>query len=215
MSRRLIQNTSDTMNLNLWIIFVASTIFISATPGPNMLLMLSHGARYGWRATLATMAGAISGLAILIGLSALGVGAILMASPALFQGLKLVGGVYLIYLGVQCWRAGETMNMPEKSANTAYARYQTGFTVALSNPKAILFAGAFLPQFIDLNQPQEPQWLILLVSFFCIESLWQVAYAWGGHQLAQWLLAPGRIRRFNRCCALAFFLVGSLLAFTQ
>ncbi|WP_410500180.1 LysE family translocator [Chitinibacter sp. S2-10] len=203
------------MSLNLWLLFLGTTLFISATPGPNMLLMLSHGVRYGWQATLATMAGAMTGLSILIGLSAVGVGAILMASATLFTALKIVGALYLVYLGWQCWQAGDEMQLPSKDANSPKARYQTGLAVALSNPKAILFAGAFLPQFIDVNQPQSTQWVILLSSFFIIEISWQVAYAWGGHRLADWLQGKGRIRFFNRSCAAAFFAVGGLLAFAK
>jgi threonine/homoserine/homoserine lactone efflux protein len=203
------------MNLNLWLVFLGTTLFISATPGPNMLLMLSHGARYGWQATLSTMAGAITGLAILIGLSALGVGAILAASVTLFTGLKIIGALYLVYLGVQCWKAGNSLHLPNSEAASPQARFKTGLAVALSNPKAILFAAAFLPQFIDLQLPQAPQWAILLTSFFIIEISWQIAYAWGGHRLATWLQVPLRVRFFNRACGAAFFLVGGMLAFAR
>ncbi|WP_373976408.1 LysE family translocator [Chitinibacter sp. SCUT-21] len=200
------------MNINLWLLFLLTTFFISGTPGPNMLLMLSHGARYGWQATIATIGGAIAGLSILIGLSALGVGAILSSSVFLFNLLKICGALYLIYLGIQSWRAGELLQFNAPEAHHAPARFRVGLAVALSNPKAILFAGAFLPQFIDLHRPQHTQWLILLLSFFLIEIAWQLAYAWGGNRLASWLSGAGRIRFFNRSCALAFFVVGIGLA---
>ncbi|WP_255988729.1 LysE family translocator [Chitinolyticbacter albus] len=200
------------MRLDLWLAFVAATLLISGTPGPNMLLMLSHGVRYGLRATLATMAGALLGLLVLIGLSALGVGAILAASVTLFTALKLVGAAYLIYLGVQAWRAGESLHLPRAAADSARARFRTGLAVALSNPKAILFAAAFLPQFIDARLPQGPQWAVLLASFFVIEVSWQAVYAWGGGRLAGWLAAPGRVRAFNRGCGATFFAAGGLLA---
>ncbi|QLI80931.1 LysE family translocator [Chitinibacter fontanus] len=203
------------MNFQLWLLFLGTTIFISATPGPNMLLMLSHGARYGLQATLVTMAGAITGLSILIGLSALGVGAILAASVTLFTALKIAGALYLIYLGIQSWRAGENLRLPNADASDAQARFKTGLAVALSNPKAILFAGAFLPQFIDTSLPQGQQWAILLSSFFIIEISWQIAYAWGGNRLASWLQEPKRIRLFNRACGAAFFTVGGLLALAR
>ncbi|SMC28551.1 Threonine/homoserine/homoserine lactone efflux protein [Andreprevotia lacus DSM 23236] len=203
------------MKLEIWLAFIAVTLFISATPGPNMLLMLSHGTRYGWRATLATMAGALCGLALLFTLSAFGLAAILAASATLFLILKLVGAAYLVYLGVQCWRAGESLSLPQAKSDTAWSRYRTGLTVALSNPKAILFAGAFLPQFISPSLPQGQQWLVLLSTFFVIEGMWQVAYAAGGHQLANWLRHPGRIRIFNRSCGSAFFAVGGALALAR
>lgn len=203
------------MPLDLFFAFIVTTLFISATPGPNMLLMLSHGARYGWRATLATMAGALSGLALLIGLSALGLATILAASAELFLVLKLVGAAYLVYLGWQCWRAGIELKLPAAMGETAQARYRTGLAVALSNPKAILFAGAFLPQFINAQLPQGPQWAMLLATFFVIESSWQLAYAVGGVGLARWLSAPRRVRFFNRGCGLAFWAVGGMLALAK
>lgn len=203
------------MRLDLWLAFVATTLLISATPGPNMLLMLSHGTRYGWQRTLATMAGALSGLAILFTLSAFGLAAILAASATLFMLLKIVGAAYLVYLGIQCWRAGASLHLPRADGESAAKRYRLGLTVALSNPKAILFAGAFLPQFVDPNLPQQHQWVVLLTTFFIIEGTWQVAYAAGGARLAAWLASPRRIKLFNRGCGGAFFAVGGLLALAR
>jgi homoserine/homoserine lactone efflux protein len=148
----------------------------------------------------------------LLGLSALGVGAVLAASVTLFTGLKLVGAAYLIYLGVKSWRAGEQLKLPEAEAASGPARFRIGAAVALSNPKAILFASAFLPQFIDPHRPQGPQWTVLLATFFCIEAGWQLVYAWGGGQLKGWLQRPGHVRLFNRGCGGAFIAAGGLLA---
>ncbi|QKJ66554.1 LysE family translocator [Deefgea piscis] len=203
------------MSLQIWLAFIATTCFISATPGPNMLLMISHGARYGWRATTATMAGTIVGLALLLGASAMGVSTILATSALLFTALKIIGALYLLYLGYQCWNAGSQLSLPSANADTPRARFRTGLTIALSNPKAILFAGAFLPQFINPSLPQAPQWLILLSSFFVIELSWQLIYALGGMSLARWLASGQRIKAFNRSCALAFFAVGGALAFAK
>ncbi|WP_028454938.1 LysE family translocator [Chitinilyticum litopenaei] len=203
------------MTLELFLAYLATTLFISATPGPNMLLMLSHGARYGWRATLATMAGALSGLALLIGLSALGLATILATSAELFVALKLIGAAYLVYLGWQCWKAGVELKLPAALGETALARYRTGLAVALSNPKAILFAGAFLPQFINPQLPQGPQWTVVLLTFFIVESSWQLAYAIGGVGLARWLSKPARVRFFNRGCGVAFWAVGGMLALAR
>ncbi|BCL76339.1 amino acid transporter [Jeongeupia sp. HS-3] len=203
------------MHLELWLAFVATTFFISGTPGPNMLLMLSHGTRYGWQATLSTMAGALTGLALLFTLSAFGLAAVLATSASLFLLLKLLGAAYLVYLGVQCWRAGDELDEPNVRGDSTWARYRLGLTVALSNPKAILFAAAFLPQFVDARLPQGPQWALLLVTFFLIEAGWQIAYAAGGTRLASWMHRPGRIRYFNRFCGSAFFAVGGVLALAR
>jgi threonine/homoserine/homoserine lactone efflux protein len=203
------------MSLATWLAFIATTFLISGTPGPNMLLMLSHGTRYGWQGTLATMAGAITGLYFLFALSAFGMATILATSATLFLIFKIAGALYLIYLGWQCFRAGDSLQMPDAAADSAARRFRLGLTVALSNPKAILFAGAFLPQFIDTSRPQMGQWLVLLGSFFIIEASWQVAYAAGGARLGSWLKGPNRIKRFNQGCGAAFFTVGGLLAVAQ
>jgi threonine/homoserine/homoserine lactone efflux protein len=203
------------MSMTIWLTFIATTFFISATPGPNMLLMLSHGTRYGWQATLATMSGALAGLGLLFALSAFGMATILATSATLFLIFKLIGAVYLIYLGWQCFKAGSNLEMPNSSADSAARRFRLGLTVALSNPKAILFAAAFLPQFINTSQPQAGQWAILLSSFFIIEAGWQMAYAAGGARLGNWLQGPNRIKRFNQGCGAAFFTVGGLLAAAQ
>ncbi|MDR3430092.1 LysE family translocator [Silvimonas sp.] len=203
------------MRFDLWLAFIATTLLISATPGPNMLLMLSHGTRYGWKATTSTMAGAFTGLGILFTASAFGLAAILAASATLFFVLKLIGAAYLVYLGWQSWKAGSELALPKANSDTASSRYRLGLTVALSNPKAILFAGAFLPQFVDPHLPQQQQWIVLLATFFVIESSWQVAYAAGGAKLAAWLASPSRVKMFNRGCGGAFFAVGGLLAFAR
>lgn len=203
------------MSLTLWLTFIATTFFISGTPGPNMLLMLSHGTRYGWQATLTTMSGALAGLGLLFVLSAVGMATILATSATLFLIFKLIGAAYLIYLGWQCFKAGDQLEISSSPADSAARRFRMGLTVALSNPKAILFAGAFLPQFIDMSRPQGSQWAILLLSFFMIEAAWQVVYAAGGSRLGNWLKGPNRIKRFNQGCGAAFFTVGGLLAAAQ
>jgi threonine/homoserine/homoserine lactone efflux protein len=203
------------MSLASWLTFIAATFFVSGTPGPTMLLMLSHGTRYGWQKTLSTMAGALSGLYVLFALSALGMATILATSATLFTVFKIAGAIYLLYLGWQCFKAGDSLQLPATGADSAAKRYRLGLTVALSNPKAILFAGAFLPQFINPAQPQAGQWLLLLGSFFVIEASWQVAYAAGGARLALWLKGPNRIKRFNQACGSAFVAVGGILAAAQ
>ncbi|QRQ81786.1 LysE family translocator [Paralysiella testudinis] len=93
------------MTWSSWWLFVASTLFISATPGPNMLLAFQYGLNYGTRKTLYTLAGLSCGLLILLCLSIAGVSLVSTQMPVVFQALKAVGAVYLLYLGWQAWQA--------------------------------------------------------------------------------------------------------------
>jgi len=191
------------MNLHTWWLFVAMAFVVSATPGPNMLLVMSHSARFGWRAAIATMGGCMTSLLAMMCISAAGMGALLQAFPAVFDAMRLAGAAYLAYLGVQGWRAqvvdrddGPQGAAPELVA--PWQLYRQGLLVAASNPKAILFAAAFFPQFLDPAAPKLPQFSILLATFSVIEVGWYLVYALGGHKLSHHLRRASVMRVFNR-----------------
>ena len=139
------------MALHTWLIFVTAVLGLALTPGPNGLLALSHGALYGHRKTLFTVSGGVLGFTLLIGLSMLGIGTLLQASAHALSILKWLGGAYLIWLGIQLWRAPPLhLSMAEHAvARSGFTLFRQGLLSALSNPKVILFFGAFLPQFLD------------------------------------------------------------------
>jgi threonine/homoserine/homoserine lactone efflux protein len=184
-------------------LFVTVTFFLSATPGPNMLLVMSSSARFGFRASLATMAGCLTALLAMLSISAAGLGALLQAFPAIFEALRWTGAAYLVYLGIRTWRAPLPQEAPDATGAIAPARnggqlFRGGLLVAASNPKAILFAAAFLPQFIRPELPEFPQFTILLLTFAVIEVSWYIVYAGSGRHLAQYLRRASVLRLFNR-----------------
>lgn len=215
------------MNLSTWWIFVTATFLISAAPGPNMLLIMNQSVRFGLRASIYSMAGCMTALMIMFTLSALGLGVILQQSPAVFDALRWLGALYLAYLGYKVWTApveakptsASTNDVKNNSdlgnKNAGYSRfnlYKTGFFTAGSNPKALLFAAAFLPQFIQASLPQAPQLLILLATFSVLEILWYFIYALGGLSMAQQLRKPNVLRWFNRVTGGAFIGFAGLMA---
>lgn len=215
------------MNLGTWWIFVTATFLISAAPGPNMLLIMNQSVRFGLRASIYSMAGCMTALMIMFTLSALGLGVILQQSPAVFDALRWLGALYLAYLGYKVWTApveakptsASTNDVKNNSdlgnKNAGYSRfnlYKTGFFTAGSNPKALLFAAAFLPQFIQASLPQAPQLLILLATFSVLEILWYFIYALGGLSMAQQLRKPNVLRWFNRVTGGAFIGFAGLMA---
>lgn len=191
------------MLLSTWWLFVGMTFVVSATPGPNMLLVMSVSARQGVRAAVQAMLGCMAALLLMMSLSAAGLGALLQSFPAVFDALRLAGAAYLAYLGVKCWRspvhepvagAEDTAAPPPSAGSVA----RQGFLVAASNPKAILFAAAFFPQFIQPDAPQFPQFGILLATFTVIEVGWYVVYALSGQRLSAYLQRASVMRAFNR-----------------
>jgi threonine/homoserine/homoserine lactone efflux protein len=206
------------MTLQTWWLFVTMTFVVSATPGPNMLLVMSSSARLGFRATISTMAGCMTALLTMMSVSAAGLGAVLQAFPSVFDALRWAGAAYLVYLGIKSWRApvpdivedaSQAMRrQPRKSA----ALFRQGVLVAASNPKAILFAAAFLPQFIHPQAPKLPQFLILLSTFAVIESSWYVIYAGSGQRLAGYLRRAGVRQSFNRLTGGVFIGFAAVMA---
>ncbi|WP_194715063.1 LysE family translocator [Noviherbaspirillum soli] len=203
------------MTLHTWWLFVMMSFVVSGTPGPNMLLVMSSSARHGARPALAAMAGCMTALMLMMCLSAAGLGALLQASPAVFDVLRWAGAAYLVYLGVKSWRAPTATgadNAPALPSERGAALFRRGFLVAASNPKAILFAAAFLPQFITMSAPRLPQFAILLVTFALIEGGWYMAYAAGGQRIAVYLRRTPVLRLFNRVTGGVFVGFGALMA---
>lgn len=220
------------MNLSTWWIFVTATFLISAAPGPNMLLIMNQSVRFGLRASIYSMAGCMTALMIMFTLSAMGLGVILQQSPAIFDALRWLGALYLAYLGYKVWTASVTTAITPTSIDengkfyiknnstlgnknagyNAFNLFKTGFFTAGGNPKALLFAAALLPQFIQADLPQVPQLVILLATFSVLEILWYFIYAFGGLSMAQQLRKPNILRWFNRMTGGAFIGFAGLMA---
>ncbi|MBP0716670.1 LysE family transporter [Burkholderia sola] len=211
------------MNLHTWWLFVATVFVVSAIPGPNMLLVMTHGARHGLRRSSATMAGCLSALVLMLAVSAAGLGAVLEAWPTTFDALRFAGAAYLIYLGVKAWRArvddapaADVDAVSSQAASTSrVALFRNGFLVAGSNPKAILFAAALLPQFINAAEPTLPQFGILVVTFAVIEVSWYLVYAAFGTRIGATLKSQSVAKVFNRLTGGLFVGFGAMMALVR
>ncbi|VVE58897.1 amino acid transporter [Pandoraea iniqua] len=207
------------MSLQTWWLYVVTVFFVSATPGPNMLLVMTHGARHGLRPAAGTMAGCMTALIAMMSISAAGLGAVLKAWPMVFDTLRYAGAAYLIYLGYKSWRSpvdtrdAASLGASAVAEDSSFSKlFKSGFLVAASNPKAILFAAAFLPQFIDPVAAKLPQFSILLGTFAVIEMSWYLVYATGGLRIAPYLREARVLKAFNRISGGVFMGFGALMA---
>lgn len=222
------------MTLSTWWLFVVMTFVVSATPGPNMLFVMSTSARSGVSVAVSAMAGCMVALLAMMSLSAAGLGALLQGFPAVFDALRLLGAAYLAYLGVQCWRSpvaepaeapnALTADTPRTQAAAAPNRggsesgrgvARQGFLVAASNPKAILFAAAFFPQFINPASAQWSQFAILLTTFSVIEVGWYFVYALSGKRLSVYLQRAAVLKVFNRATGGVFVGFAAFMAMAR
>ncbi len=204
------------MDTNTLALYAISSLLLAATPGPTMLLALSNGMSGGLRVAVFGILGASLGSSLLITGVAFGLGSLLATSEALFNALRWFGVVYLCWLGWKLWRTQPLPLTQQLSATrgtglpprTAFLR---SLGVALSNPKAILFFAAFLPQFIQPSVPQGVQFLWLGVIFVVIDTLVMVAYAQAGARLVN-ILSLSALRLLNRACAAGMWLLAGTLA---
>jgi homoserine/homoserine lactone efflux protein len=199
------------MAVHTWLIYLLAAIGLSLSPGPNSLLALTHGALHGPRRALYTVAGGVSGFVCIIALSMFGIGALLQASLVWLTVMKWAGGAYLVWLGVQVWRSPPVGIELAGSARPRAGRslFRQGALSALSNPKALLFFAAFLPQFIDPARSLVVQFIVMAVTFAVIEATTEVLIAGMAHRISPWLARVGR--RFNRACGGVFIAIGIAL----
>lgn len=203
------------MALHAWLLYLVAAIGLSLTPGPNSMLVLTHGALHGHRRALFTVTGGVVGFTTLIGLSMLGIGAVLETSAGALTVLKLVGGAYLVWLGVQLWRAPPIdMRVDDTRLDTrATVLFRQGLLAAVTNPKALLFYGAFLPQFIEPGRDLASQFAVMALTFAVVESVVEYLLARLAHRIRPALQRAGK--KFNRICGGLFVAMGAALPMTR
>jgi homoserine/homoserine lactone efflux protein len=198
------------------LMFATASLALAVIPGPTMLLALSNGMGGGLRRAAWGMGGATLGSVLVISVVAIGLGSLMLASAWLFDAVRTVGVLYLLWLAWQLWRSPVTdvqvslAHVPGREVR-GRAAFTRSLTVALSNPKSLLFFAAFLPQFVDPAQALAPQYAALGALFVAIDALVMVAYALAGRQAVRWLSVAG-LRWLNRGCAAGMGLLALLLA---
>ena len=189
------------MELQVWLAYFLASWAIALSPGSGAVLSMTHGLAYGVQKTGATIAGLQLGLAVILLVAGVGVGALLLASATAFTVVKFAGAAYLIWLGLKQWRShvGTAEALDEAApvqagVPLARERFVLGFFTNVTNPKGIVFMVAVLPQFID---PQRPLWLqlmVLLVTTIAVDLVVMHGYAFLASRAQRWL-ATARARR--------------------
>lgn len=203
------------MTVEHWLVYLLAAFGLSLTPGPNGLLALTHGMRFGLRRSVATLLGGVTGFLVLIAVSMVGLGALLAASEQAFAIAKWAGVAYLVYLGIKTWRApvadpagGRIGGAPR--SDPPRALFSQGFLVATSNPKALIFFAAFLPQFMVPGVAWPIQFVILGGTFAVVEFVYELLLAGSAHRVAPWLQRHARM--VNRVAGGLFIGIGGVLA---
>ena len=175
------------MSLQAYLAFVAACIALALLPGPVVTLLIANGLRHGTRAALINIAGAQVGLAIVIGIVAVGLTSLMATMGYWFDWVRFAGAAYLVWLGIKLVRSPlEGVNTDEPPPPPRGGFFLQGFLVALSNPKVLVFFGAFIPQFMDMSQDHVSQVALLGITFMATAGITDAIYA----------MLAGRARRF-------------------
>jgi len=179
------------MNLGLYIAFLAATLTLILLPGPTAMLISSKSLRHGVKAGLMAVAGCAFAAAVQLLVVVAGLASVVVFVNDWFEWIRWIGIAYLVYLGVTAWldstgaAAGRTVTL---SPISGYHDFADGFLITLTNPKMLLFPGAFLQQFVDPALPALPQLLVLAASFLIVavtmDTLWALLAARLGRHVA-------------------------------
>ncbi|WP_018987936.1 homoserine/homoserine lactone efflux protein [Aromatoleum toluclasticum] len=200
------------MSWNMWLAFLAASVVIAVSPGPGAVLSMATGLRHGYPVALRAILGLQTALLIQLAIVVLGLGAVLAASATAFLVVKIAGAAYLIWLGVRKWRAPVELLEDGAEARDARGMYLQGVLVNLTNPKAIVFMVALVPQFIDPQLPQWPQFFIIAATMVGVDMIVMSCYALLAGRCRRWLRSPRMMKAQNRVFGGMFVAAGSLLA---
>jgi homoserine/homoserine lactone efflux protein len=203
------------VDLATWIPFFIATVAISLSPGPGAIAAmgaaLNHGFARGQRIAFGLALGVCTQLAVV----GAGLGALLATSATAFNIVKWLGVAYLLWLGIQQWRApGQPLVARDDSATEATTAQLVlrGWAVNAVNPKGTVFLLAVLPQFVDTAQPLLAQYLVIGATFGVVEFAVMTGYSALASRVLGLLRTPRQMKGMNRVFGGLFMLAGAALA---
>jgi len=202
------------MSFQIWLAYMLACWLISLSPGAGAIASMSSGLNYGFKRGYWNALGLQLALLAQIGIVAAGAGVLFASTPWAFLLVKWFGVGYLLYLAWIQWRAPvqaiEIQQDVQQKSRAKLALY--GFLVNLSNPKAIVFLLAVLPQFLDLSKPQWPQYAVMAVTMISIDLIVMAGYTGLAAKVLRLLKSPRQQKYMNRAFAVLFSCAAGLLS---
>jgi len=165
------------MSLELFAAYLLACIVFTLVPGPTVTLIVANSLTHGTRAGLANVAGTQAGLAVFVGVLAIGLASVIETMGHWFDWIRFLGAAYLIYIGIRMWRSSGKLDEPGQTPRPHGGFFLQGFLVMLSNPKVLIFFGAFIPQFVDPSGNYVAQVVVLGLIAMLTAAVTDGAYA--------------------------------------
>jgi homoserine/homoserine lactone efflux protein len=202
------------MSAEVYLAYVIACALVAVVPGPTVTLIVANSLTYGTRAGLLNVAGTQLALALMIGILVVGLASIIETMGWWFDWLRLAGAAYLVWLGWRLLRSSGALDGPGRAPTPRGGFFLQGFLVMLSNPKVLLFFGAFIPQFVDPRADHVWQVVLLGVTAMVIATISDGGYAVLTGR-AGTLLARRHVRRLSRASGLCLIGGGVWLALAR
>ena len=203
------------MEFTTWLTFFAAAWAISISPGAGAVAAMSAGLTHGFRRGYLTTLGLVLGIWTQLLVVGVGLGALVATSALAFQVVKWVGVAYLVWLGIQQWRApARPVAVVAEGQARASARslIVRGWIINALNPKGTVFLLAVVPQFLDLSQPLALQYLVIGLTLGFTDLVVMAGYTALAARLLRSLTEASHVRALNRVFGALFVVAGGLLA---
>ena len=204
------------MEFSTWLAFFAASWAISISPGAGAVAAMSAGLNHGFRRGYFTTFGLVLGIWLQVVVVSLGLGALVATSSTAFLVVKWLGVAYLVFLGIQQWRAPATPMAAKAEAGAALVTRRSMVLRAIMinavNPKGTVFLLAVVPQFMNLAQPLLPQYAVIAATLGFTDLVVMAGYTALAARVLGALKSPAHIRTMNRTFGGLFVFAGSLLA---
>ena len=187
------------MNLELFAAFLLATAVMILIPGPSVMLTVAHTMAFGMRRAMVTLIGIVCGISTQLAVALAGMTSFMLLLADWFEVLRWAGVAYLIYLGIQQWRAPPEAEAGEEGAGrSGRSLFAQGYLVTVANPKSLVFLAAFFPQFVDPAVPLGVQLPIMSAAFIAIAFVFTWLWCLPASRAGAWFRKPGRLRLRNR-----------------
>jgi threonine/homoserine/homoserine lactone efflux protein len=195
------------MTIETYLAYVLACAILSIVPGPNVTIIVANSLRGGIRAGMASVAGTQLGVFITLLVLAAGLQVIIASASFVFEVVRILGAIYLVWLGAKMLVSGGRLDMSQSGGAvlSMSTYFWQGCLVFLSNPKALVFFAAFIPQFVDPSRAAIPQVLLLGVTFMAVTTTLDSGYAFAAGRARDWL-SRSRVRLvecFSGLCMIA------------
>lgn len=198
----------------VWMAYLAACLAISVSPGPGAFASMASGMRNGFFRGYWVVVGLQVGLVAVLAVVAAGVGTLITSSQTAFEILRWAGVAYLAWLGIAQWRSDGrvVLSIADSAKQSRTTLLLRGFLIDVSNPKALLFLLAVVPQFLDLSRPLVPQYLILGATMVSVDMVIMAGYTLLAVRTLHFLESPRHLRFANRAFGLIFIAAAFSLA---